>query len=431
MGIRVPGVVLRLGAIGFRRHLLWLALLITASITAAHAAEIHRAEPSKTSTPWRDDPASLEVTARLNQAYAEMPLSVEHEGALNRAPFAIDWSVGPNLPVAWKGGVAGLIGREIVLAGGLWMPGRENRAYSYRLADGTYHALPPAPAHLAYTQGACDGQRLYVVGGRDAGRTVLELSKTTEKDWQWRSLRSLPESEGRGRWLAAVGLLPQRWLFLVGGHPTGTPSETAGQHRMGDLRLSLQRADAAWQPMAPYPAGKRNLLIAAAARGKLYVFGGSENNARMRQIQVELAKKYQVNAPFSGVPNYRDAFCYDPATDRWRAIRSLPTPMVAGWGAVIEDRYILLMGSADVRSFRVGRSKDSNDPHWRGYGDQVLCYDLDADNYSRIGVMPYGVATIPWITDGEQLFGFGGEPAHGYNMNTENVLQIGCLRRRE
>ena len=95
------------------------------------------------------------------------------------------------------------------------MPGRENFTYAYRLAEGTYHALPPAPVRLSYIQGVCDGRKLYVVGRRDAGRSVLELSKASERNWQWRSLRSLPESEGRGRWLAAVGLLPQRRLFLA------------------------------------------------------------------------------------------------------------------------------------------------------------------------------------------------------------------------
>jgi hypothetical protein len=44
--------------------------------------------------------------------------------------------------------------------------------------------------------------------------------------------------------------------------------------------------------------------------------------------------------------------------------------------------------------------------------------------------MVYGVATSPWVTDGKRVYGFGGEPRHGYNLNTENVLQIGTIRRR-
>ena len=41
--------------------------------------------------------------------------------------------------------------------------------------------------------------------------------------------------------------------------------------------------------------------------------------------------------------------------------------------------------------------------------------------------MPYGVATSPWVYDGQRLYSFGGEPAHSYNENTENVLQIGSI----
>ena len=69
----------------------------------------------------------------------------------------------------------------------------------------------------------------------------------------------------------------------------------------------------------------------------------------------------------------------------------------------------------------------SQDPLWQGYGDVILCYDIQTDTYSRVGVMLYGVATCPWVSDGRRLCGSGGEPAHGYNMNTENVLQIATI----
>ena len=86
------------------------------------------------------------------------------------------------------------------------------------------------------------------------------------------------------------------------------------------------------------------------------------------------------------------------------------------------------MGSADYPTHRVGRSKERKDPFWTGYGDRILCYDAQKDNYSHVGVMPYGVATSHWVCDGQRVYSFGGEPAHGYNMNTENVLQIGTIQ---
>jgi len=116
--------------------------------------------------------------------------------------------------------------------------------------------------------------------------------------------------------------------------------------------------------------------------------------------------------------------------------------MSGGSGVVLQDRYVLLMGTTETRSHRVGKTDVSGlvamstrqqiaplmDAQWTGYNDVILCYDSERDNYARLGVMLYGVATVPWITAGGRLYGFGGEPMHRFNDNTENVLQIGAIR---
>ena len=122
--------------------------------------------------------------------------------------------------------------------------------------------------------------------------------------------------------------------------------------------------------------------------------------------------------------------------------------MLGGTGIVVQDRYILLMGTSSTKTVRVGKTdvsalagtatkkkstlQHSILPYWTGYNDLILSYDVEQDNYSRVGVMLYGVATCPWVTDGPRLYGFGGEPYHGYNNNnTENVLQIGTFTRNK
>ena len=42
--------------------------------------------------------------------------------------------------------------------------------------------------------------------------------------------------------------------------------------------------------------------------------------------------------------------------------------------------------------------------------------------------MLYGVSSWNWALAGNRLYGFGGEPKHGFNSNRENVLQIGTIR---
>ncbi|MFN0167771.1 MAG: Kelch repeat-containing protein [Bryobacteraceae bacterium] len=393
---------------------------------------------AQTSTPWRDDEKNRDLVRKLNIAYERLAFSHDYDGVLDDRPFKLTWSTEPNLPVAWKGGVACIVGDEIVLAGGLWMPGRRNLAYAYT-KNRTYREIPPPPFETAYTQGACDGKTAYVVGGRSAGRRVAALSRDGGGAWKWEDLPMLPEKEGKGRWLAVAGIVPGKWLMLVSGHPTGTPSEKRDVDALPGWRLRLDQAGAQWQPMAPYPGGPRALHASAVVRGKLYVFGGSHPDPVMRSIFVDLVKAYKFfETPYGGVPQYRDAYRYDPDADRWERLRNLPFGMSGGAGVVLRDRYILIMGTTETRTHRVGKTDRGGlvkmsagapaapdiEPYWTGYNDVILCYDIETDNYARLGVMMYGVATVPWVTDGKRLYGFGGEPMHRYNDNTENVLQI-------
>ncbi|MBN2128983.1 MAG: hypothetical protein JW741_05775 [Sedimentisphaerales bacterium] len=399
-----------------------LTLLGTYSESSAAASEL-----PETSTEWRNDPASLDATRLINDSYRHMPFSREFEDVLDVPPIRIDWTVGPNTPVCWKDGVAGLIGEEIVLVGGLWMPQRANLAYAYHVPTQTYTEIPAPPVPPQYTQGACDGKAIYIVGGRGSGRAVYKLGRDATNGWVYEELTPLPDAEGDGRWLASVGLVPGKWLFLVAGHPTGKAMEQRDSGALVDYRLRLDGSDAGWEPMATYPGGTRALVMAAVVQGKLYVFGGSQTEPTMRANFLEVNKKYGLRVPYNGVPNYRDAYRYDPESDSWQVLRSTPFPVPAGCAVPIDERFILLMGSSDTRCYRVGKTQGRQDPFWTGYGDRILCYDLVEDNYSHVGVMPYGVATSPWVYNGQRFYSFGGEPSHGYDENTENVLQIGTV----
>ena len=381
-----------------------------------------------TSAEWRDDDVNIEGVRELNRVYERIPFSREYEGVLDLPPLKLEWSTGANLPVAWKGGVAGRFGDSIVLAGGMWMPGRLNVAYAYDTRTDAYTALPPCPVATQYTQGTYDDSGMYVVGGRGSGRQVWKLTQHGI-DWKWTAVAPLPSSETRGRWLAGSGIVAGRWLCLVSGTPAGKPSEQRDGPQLQDWKLRFDDPNAEWEPMTPYPGGPRALVTVGAARDGLYVFGGSHPDPVMRELSRTLPAKYGIEVPYNGVPNYRDAYRYNPDTDEWTTLRSLPFPMLSGYAVTLDERYILLMGSADVRTRRRGKIVNSDAPEWRGYGDMILCYDIERDNYTRIGAMPYGVATAPWIHHAGRLYGFGGEPAHGYNENTENVLQIGTIHR--
>ena len=394
-------------------------------VSANEELIMHR-NTKTTATEWRDDDVNIEGVRELNRVYERIPFSREYEGVLDLPPLKLEWSTGANLPVAWKGGVAGRFGDIIVLAAGMWMPDRLNVAYAYDTQTDAYTELPPCPVETQYTQGTYDDSGMYVVGGRASGRQVWRLTRHGE-DWKWTDLVPLPSSEAPGRWLAGCGVVSGRWLCLVSGTPSGKPSEQRDAPQLQDWKLLLDDPNAEWEPMAPYPGGPRALVTVGEARDGLYVFGGSHPDPVLRSLAHTLPGKYGIEVPYNGVPNYRDAYRYDPETDEWTSLRNLPFPMLSGDAVTLDERYILLMGSADVRTRRRGKTINSDARVWRGYGDMILCYDIEQDNYSRIGVMAYGVATAPWIHHTGRLYSFGGEPAHGYNANTENVLQIGTI----
>ncbi len=203
-------------------------------------------EPQSKAT-WRDDATNLEVVRKLNRAYRLMPFSWEFEGVVDESPLELEWAVGRDLPLAWKGGVACAIGEEIVLAGGLWMPGRLNRTLAYHLNKGTYRELPPPPIRPQYTQGTCDDQALYVVGGLGSGSRVLKLSQDASGFWKWTDLPPLPPEEGKGRWVGTVGIDAGKWVILVGGSPTGTSYENRTRPQLADYRLRMDHPDLAWE----------------------------------------------------------------------------------------------------------------------------------------------------------------------------------------
>ena len=205
-----------------------------------------------TATEWRDDDVNIEGVRELNRVYERIPFSREYEGVLDLPPLKLEWSTGANLPVAWKGGVAGSFGDTIVLAAGMWMPDRLNVAYAYDTQTDAYTELPPCPVETQYTQGTYDDSGMYVVGGRAFGRQVWKLTRHGE-DWKWTALVPLPSSEIPGRWLAGCGVVSGRWLCLVSGTPGGKPSEQRDAPQLQDWKLLLNDPNAEWEPMSPYP----------------------------------------------------------------------------------------------------------------------------------------------------------------------------------
>ena len=103
---------------------------------------------------------------------------------------------------------------------------------------------------------------------------------------------------------------------------------------------------------------------------------------------------------------------------------------------VVGGRYILLLGTQRRLTARrgqeppgymaaVGRPPIDNVLDY--YGDDALFYDTVDRVYGNLGKVPYGLCTAHWVGNGTHVLGFGGEPGHGWNGNTESAIQMATL----
>ena len=143
-------------------------------VSANEELIMHR-NTKTTATEWRDDDVNIEGVRELNRVYERIPFSREYEGVLDLPPLKLEWSTGANLPVAWKGGVAGSFGDTIVLAVGMWMPDRLNVVLT-RMTDRPMHTpncrlvrLRPNTPKARTTIPACMSWAAARPGGRYGG----------------------------------------------------------------------------------------------------------------------------------------------------------------------------------------------------------------------------------------------------------------------
>ena len=131
----------------------------------------------------------------------------------------------------------------------------------------------------------------------------------------------------------------------------------------------------------------------------------------------------------------RAAYAYDPVTNQWTALPKLPLNFVQGpkHAPVVGDRYVLLLGTQRRLTARRGQEpsgymaavgRPSIDNVIDYYGDDAVFYDTVERVYGHIGKLPYGLCTASWVCNGTHALGFGGEPGHGWNGNTESAIQM-------
>jgi hypothetical protein len=243
-------------------------------------------------------------------------------------PATDTWRAGPDLPGAETHIAAVAVDAsagDIVVAGGLtgnFVP--STRApptadvWRWSAAGGQWSAGPALPAAGAAFSWALLGTQLHLAGGLGAdGNTdtdahiVWDLAGAAA----WTSAAPLPLARNHGGGAAAGGL-----FYAI-----------AGRHDWNEIAGDVANVDAfdpaagTWTARAAIPGARSEIGASTSvlADGRILVVGGS----------------------LPGIKPSADVLAYDPATDVWWALPSLPAPRKGAVARQIGQRLVVTTGS--------------------------------------------------------------------------------------
>ena len=226
-----------------------------------------------------------------------------------------------------------------------WTP--IDNAWEYDPAADTWKALAPMPSKRGSPVAVAVGDKIYVIGG--------------------------------------VGLLPGSTENAMG---FTTPQASVGTVEEYDPETNT------WRERSPMPT-PRNHTTAGAVNGKIYVIGGRVGAAFISEAtDVSVVEEY------------------DPAADKWSAPRSrMPTARSALGSGVLNGRIYVAGG-------------EFQDPHMMATFRAVEAYDPASDSWSIMPSMPVSRHGLAAGVIGNRLILVGGDvqsSGSGVNVSTNEV----------
>ncbi|KAK3268618.1 hypothetical protein CYMTET_22885 [Cymbomonas tetramitiformis] len=218
---------------------------------------------------------------------------------------------------------------------GASLPSR-NKLFAH-LRNGACSASPPSTREEALAEDAGEERFIYVVGGRNRGRTLCEVERFHISRGQWEKCSSLKESRGSHGVAACGGV-----LYAIGGG--GIDSNLAS------CEMLEPRGGEAWRALPPVSLA-RHALCAVTLGQVVYAIGGWVDGTYCSALMEELhvpsnswSQRAAMLHPrrlhgacawgervyvFGGAGDHDKATmkwaeCYDPKEDQWHAIKDLP-----------------------------------------------------------------------------------------------------------
>ena len=325
--------------------------------------------------------------ASITIAHAQMPTSPWKKGAPFPVPDEELYGVAAN-------------GKLYVIGG--WDDGKAaGVTYEYDPATDKWTKKQPMPKPAHHAALAAANGKIYVMGGFVApSETALPLGaawQPIDNAWQydpvtdsWKSLPPVPTKRG-----SAVAVEAGGKIYTIGGATTmegrvlddsigrlfdsKDPFFTAfGPSRVLSVNEVYDPATNKWETRKPMSV-PRNHAFSAAVNGKIYVIGGRTGQAFiLTATNTDVVEEYDPlsdtwNAPKERMPTarsggvsgtdgrliyvaggevttqqlvgaYKAIEAYDPLTDSWIKMPSMPMPRHGAAGAVIGNRLYLVSG---------------------------------------------------------------------------------------
>jgi N-acetylneuraminic acid mutarotase len=225
-----------------------------------------------------------------------------------------------------------------------WVP--IDNAWEYDPATDGWKALAPMPTKRGAAVAAAVGGKLYVIGGASThpgapetsvhpARPHRALGAVEEYDPAanpWRARSPMPTA----RTHAAIGVVGEK-IYVIGGRLGAAFISVASNT---DVVEEYDPATDQWGAVRARMPTPRSAVAFGVYGGRIYVAGGEFQNAQLMAA-------------------FRALEAYDPATNQWISLPSMPVPRHGLAGAVVGNRLHLVSG--DVQSAGiVGMHLDSD-----------------------------------------------------------------------
>jgi N-acetylneuraminic acid mutarotase len=222
-----------------------------------------------------------------------------------------------------------------------WVP--INNAWEYDPTNDSWKALAPMPTRRGSPVAVTIGDKMYVIGGAVAGpnqaavhparphTSVGTLEEYDPASNTWRERAPMPTPRNHATAAAANGK-----AYVIGGR-VGAAFISGGSSNIGVIEAYDPATDSWSQGLARMPTA-RSAGAGGAYGGRIYVTGGEYQDYRM----MATLKAFEA---------------YDPATNAWQTLPSLPVSRHGLAGAVVGNR--LHMVSGDVQSAGTGVHVDT------------------------------------------------------------------------